>query len=92
VQRLAGARRMSVKEYLVYCEPCGYKRITDGSNDGDLTKVPRSDVPGGSPVLNPLTKEVDIKKSSKQPAMVKCPKCGRGIRVRKLKNEKNKST
>ena len=83
---------MSIKKYLVYCEPCGYKRITDGTNDEDLIKVSRSDVPGGAPQLNPHTKEVDIKKSSKQPTMVKCPKCGRGIRVRKLdkKNEKNK--
>ena len=85
---------MSIKKYLVYCEPCGYKRITDGSSDEDLKKVPRSDVPGGAPQLDPQTKKVKFKKSTPQPTMVKCPKCGRGIRVRKLKqkNEENKST
>jgi hypothetical protein len=85
---------MSIKQYLVYCEPCSYKRITDGSDDEDLVKVLRSDVPGGAPQLDPHTKETVTKKSSKQPPMVKCPKCGRGIRVRKLerKNEENKST
>tara|TARA_Y100000034_G_scaffold104648_1_gene131350 strand:- start:11673 stop:11936 length:264 start_codon:yes stop_codon:yes gene_type:complete len=84
---------MSIKKYLVYCEPCGYKRITDGSDDEDLKKVPRSDVPGGAPEIDPITKTVKIKKSTKQPIMVKCPKCGRGIRVRKLdrKNEEEKN-
>lgn len=83
---------MSIKKYLVYCEPCGYKRITDGSNDYDLTKVPRSEVPGGYPKLDLIKKEVKEPKSKSQPIMVKCPKCGRGVRVRKLdgKNEKKK--
>lgn len=86
---------MSIKKYLILCEPCGYKRITDGSNDGDIVKIPRSKVPGGAPKLNPQTKETVTKKSTRQPIMVKCPKCGRGVRVRKLKdknNEENKHT
>jgi len=83
---------MSIKKYLIYCEPCGYKKISDGTKEQDLTKVPRSDVPGGAPQIDPNTKLVKTKKSSKQPIMVKCPKCGRGVRVRKMKDEKNKPT
>lgn len=87
---------MSIKKYLILCEPCGYKRITDGSDDEDLVKIPRSDIPGGAPFIDTTEKKVKFKKSSKQPIMVKCPKCGRGIRIRKLdqknENKKNKFT
>jgi len=83
---------MSIKKYMVYCEPCGYKKFTDGSQeeDKDLVRIPKSEVPGGSPKLDPITNITKIKKSTKQSVMVKCPNCGRGIKVRKLnkKNEK----
>lgn len=84
---------MSIKKYLVYCEPCGYKRITDGSMDYDLVKIPRADIPGGSPEIDLASNTVKTKKSTKQLPMVKCPKCGRGIRVKKmdLKNEEKKN-
>lgn len=76
---------MSIKKYLIYCEPCGYKRITDGTDDHNIVKISRSSVPSGIPKLNFETKKIETKKDIKQPILVKCPKCGRGIRIKKNK-------
>ncbi len=90
---------MSVKTYQLYCEYCGYKRITDGSDVQDLRAVKTAPVPGGSPQIDPNAKKV-VKTGLHQPADVtsgtfvpkamlqrkrfKCPKCGRVIMARQI--------
>jgi len=77
---------MSLKTYLLYCEPCNWKRITDGSDVQDLVEIKRSPIPGGYPKLDPVTKKVIKPKPKKQPRQFKCPGCGRGILPKKIPN------
>ncbi len=90
---------MSVKTYQLFCDYCGYKRITDGSDIGDLREIKQSPIPGGSPILDPLGKK-EVKVELHQPASntngtiapkpvpqrkkFKCPKCGRVIMARQI--------
>lgn len=89
---------MSIKQYQLYCEHCGYKRFSDGSDVQDLVQLKTSDVPGGVPQLDPLAKKtiisgglhqpgiektgVIVKKDIKQPKKFKCPQCGYIIKPR----------
>ncbi len=75
---------MAVKLYQLYCDFCGYKRISDGSDVKDLREVKTSPIPGGIPFIDPLTKKVVAPKSSSQRKRFKCPKCGRSIMARQI--------
>lgn len=75
---------MSVKTYQLYCEICGYKRISDGSDVQDLKEIKTSPVPGGSPFIDPITKKVIAPSSQKQRKKFRCPKCGRVIMAREI--------
>jgi predicted RNA-binding Zn-ribbon protein involved in translation (DUF1610 family) len=90
---------MSVKTYQLYCDYCGYKRITDGSDVQDLREIKTSPVPGGVPQLDPLAKKTVVvalhqpavessgqivPKPSSQRKKFKCPKCGRVIMARQI--------
>jgi hypothetical protein len=75
---------MSVKRYRIYCEPCGYSRITDGSDCEDLVGMRVSPVPGGYPMVNPQTKQVEDRKPYRRGKWFKCPQCGRAVHPRKL--------
>lgn len=77
---------MSVKLYQLYCEICNWKRITDGSDIGDLFELKTSPIPGGIPELDPETKKTVIKKSLPRTKKFRCPKCGRGVLPRKIPN------
>lgn len=70
------------KRYMIFCEPCAYKKIVE-STDG-LVEIRRPKVPGGSPYIDPLTKKTKTKKATEQPPSVKCPKCGRGVVLKRL--------
>lgn len=87
---------MSIKQYLIYCEPCGYKTTSDGSDGEKFSRINRSEVPGGYPKVNLEEQNVKESKKFQQPVLVKCPHCGRGIRVKKLDatnyEKKNKFT
>lgn len=74
---------MSVKFYMLYCEICGWKKHTDGSDVGDIYQVKRSPIPGGVPYLDEQNKTV-TPKSHKQPKIFRCQKCGRPCKARKL--------
>lgn len=75
---------MSVKLYQLYCEICGYKRLTDGSDVTDLAEVKTSPIPAGVPFIDPETKKLTVPKPKKQLKKFKCPRCGRVVMARKL--------
>lgn len=75
---------MAIKHYRLYCEICGYKRITDGSDVGDLHELKVSNVPGGVPIINPQTKEKEDRPSRKPPKRFRCPNCGRVLIPKKV--------
>ena len=76
---------MGAKSYRIYCEICGYLRVTDGSqlDDHKLREIPRSKIQRNIPVLNEQDKTIPSEFVN-LPKMYKCPKCGRGIRIRKI--------
>ncbi len=85
---------MSIKKYTIYCEICGFLRITDGSQSEDkaLKEIKRGKIQRNLPTLNEEGKTEESKFLT-QPKMVKCPKCGRGIRIRKArKNEEDNAS
>lgn len=73
---------MSSKQYQLYCDHCGYKRFSDGTDVKDLVAVKTSDVPRGSPYLDPVTKKTVTPQAMKQPKKFKCPECGYVIKPR----------
>jgi len=73
-----------VKRWLVFCEPCSYKRILVSSEPHDLVEVKTAPIPGGAPRLDPETKKAKDRPVTSQPKKFKCPQCGRGVRATKL--------
>lgn len=86
---------MSVKLYQLYCEICNWKRITDGSDHG-LREAKSSPIQRGVPKLGEekdttlergfKSREIIEPKMKKLPKRFKCPKCGRIVRMKKIKN------
>ncbi len=73
-----------LKLYTLYCEPCGYKRLMDGSNVTDLIPYKQAMIPGGSPYRDPATGEIKTPPSRPNSKKFKCPNCGRVATVRKV--------
>lgn len=80
-----------LKLYSIYCEPCGYKKITDGSDVKGLIEFKTSPVPGGQPYRDMNTGEVRTPEARPQPKKFKCPNCGRVVTVRKVADSSNQS-
>ena len=76
--------KYSKKSYRFYCEICNFIKITDGRGEQDLVEIKRCPIPGGIPVLNKESGETDTPKAIKQPRLFRCPRCGRGMSVRKI--------
>lgn len=76
----------ATKRWFVFCEPCSYKQIVAAEEPipDNLTEIKTVSVPGGSPYIDPETKKTKTKPSQPRLKMVKCPKCGRGVVVKKL--------
>lgn len=68
---------MSVKRYLLFCEYCAYRRITDGSDASDLHEVKRAPLMTGVPKWNPIEQKTETTAPRKRKRLFKCPKCGR---------------
>lgn len=75
---------MSIKQYQLYCDHCGYKRFSDGTDVQDLVAVKTSDIPRGVPYLDPVTKKTVVPPAMKQPKKFKCPQCGYVIKPRAI--------
>ena len=56
---------------ILFCEACGYKAITD---EKEMELISRSEIQNG----------IKNKENLKQTSMIKCPKCGRGIILRRM--------
>ena len=72
------------KRYLLFCEPCSFKKIIETNNPDDLVSIKRSSVPSGSPKLDPATKKTKVSKAKENTKMCKCPRCGRGAIIKNL--------
>jgi predicted RNA-binding Zn-ribbon protein involved in translation (DUF1610 family) len=83
---------MSTKSYLLYCEICGFKRLTDGTDAKDLVEVKTSPMITNIPTLDTLTFKTIPAKFKKQKKRFKCPKCGRVVFPRKLDEPKSNNT
>jgi len=80
---------MSTKTYLLYCNFCGFKKITDGTKEKDMIEIKVSPLFLSPPTLDPITNKTIEAKFKKRPKRFKCPNCGRVIFPKKLKdNEK----
>ena len=66
---------MSIKTYSLKCEFCNYKKTATGSDFKELIEIP----------LAPTPKGLAAKRGHiKRPKLYRCPKCGRGIRSKKV--------
>jgi hypothetical protein len=72
--------------YRFYCEICGWKKITDGSDVNQLYEIKTSPIPGGIPKLNQETSKITYCKSINQARRFRCPKCGRCVIPKKIDN------
>lgn len=79
-----GSSFPEVKLYSMYCEPCGFRKLTDGSDLAGFVPYKQSAIPGGSPYLDPLTGKTVTPKVRQNTKKFKCPKCGRVITVKKI--------
>lgn len=73
-----------LKLYSIYCEPCGFKKLTDGSDVAGLIPYKQSRIPGGSPCRDQTTGQIVTPPSRSNTKKYKCPKCGRVVTVRKV--------
>ena len=72
------------KRYLIFCEPCSYKKIIESNDPEDLVLIKRSTIPASSPKLDPATKKTKVSKDKPNVKMCKCPRCGRGATIKSL--------
>ena len=82
--------------YRMYCDYCGYNKVTDGQDVKGLVEYKRSPIQRGIPQYDPAKKQMVTKDPIHLPKQFKCPGCGRLIRARKLSgvlagNDKGKS-
>ena len=82
---------MSVKSYLLYFQYCGFKKLTDGTDAKDLIEVKTSPMMMTIPKLDPLTGKTIPAQFKNQKKRFKCPKCGRLVFPKKLKDDSTQS-
>jgi predicted RNA-binding Zn-ribbon protein involved in translation (DUF1610 family) len=80
-----------LKLYIIYCEPCGFKKLTDGSDVSGLIPYKQSRIPGGSPYRDQATGQILTPESRPPSKKFKCPKCGRVVTVRKVADPNNQT-
>jgi len=75
-------------KFIVYCEPCGFKKITDEESLDQFFINKTTSVSRGVPFLDAVTNKVNKKKELKRNIQVRCPNCGRGVTTKLLKEKK----
>lgn len=78
-----------LKLYSIYCEPCGFKKLTDGSDIAGLIPYKQSRIPGGTAYRDQITGEIVTPEWRPNSKKFKCPKCGRVVTVRKVADPGN---
>jgi len=92
------AKKQITRKYVLYCEPCNFKKILDKPEDEDLIEIKKSMVPGGYPKLDIESGETKNRENLKRSKQYKCPKCGRGVTIKRYnvpigrKNDKKDKT
>jgi predicted methyltransferase len=84
-------KQEKTKRFLVFCEPCSYKKILNTDKPEDMVQIKVSPVPGGAPKLDPKTGKTITRPTTNQCNKVKCPKCGRGVVLKPLPDVYSKS-
>jgi hypothetical protein len=70
---------------MLYCEPCGYKRIVEvDEHVTDLPEIQTCPVQMKIPYIDPLTRKTVVPAAQPQAPKFKCPGCGRGVKLRDL--------
>jgi len=65
----------AAKLYQLLCN-CGWRRITDGSDVGDLYEIKTSPIPKGIPKLDVVKKTTVVQKDRERIRSFRCPECG----------------
>ncbi len=79
------------RTYIIYCEPCNYKKIIENPNEVGLIGVATSPVPGRIPILDPETNKTKTFDHVTTMPKYKCPNCGRAVILKKFNVPKGKS-
>lgn len=74
---------MAVKLYQLLCS-CGWKRITDGSDIGDLYEIKLSPVPRGIPKYDKQKKKTIESEPRDRIRRFRCPDCGHAVKPKKI--------
>ena len=88
-------RRVANKFYRLYCEICGYCKVTDGV-DIKLVEYKRSKIQGRIPRLDDERGKTVISEIRALPKKYKCPGCGRllgprGVKEMEIGKEENET-
>lgn len=70
--------------FLLFCEPCSFKKVIIDEIAKNYEGLPRAAVPGGYPAWDEESKSIKARKTIQQPTMANCPKCGRGVILKRL--------
>ena len=70
--------------YRLYCDYCGYNKVTDGANCKGLVEYKRAAIQKGIPQYDAQKKKIVQPEMFHLPKQFKCPGCGRLVRPRKL--------
>jgi predicted RNA-binding Zn-ribbon protein involved in translation (DUF1610 family) len=76
---------MKFQRLIVYCEPCGFKKIID-NEESQLKEIPTSSIQTNIPQLDMATNKTIPSKFKPQSKKFKCPNCGRGVTAKALPN------
>jgi DNA-directed RNA polymerase subunit RPC12/RpoP len=78
-------QKTSNNRTMLFCEPCGYKRIIESEADvADLTENKTSPVQLHIPILDETSLKMKPSKFQEQAKRYKCPQCGRTVKTREL--------
>jgi DNA-directed RNA polymerase subunit M/transcription elongation factor TFIIS len=80
-------KQKKIKRFIVYCEPCGFKKIVDEDSLNEFFINETTSVFGGAPFIDIITKKTKKKKNVKRNIQVRCPKCGRGVSTKFVKEK-----
>lgn len=77
------------KLYLIRCDYCAWKRVTNGKNVDDLHEIKATPVPLGFPKFDKAENKVIDPLYKEQRKRFRCPGCGRTIVVRDYVEQKD---
>jgi hypothetical protein len=77
---------------MIFCEVCNYKTIfTADESPAGLTVLPSSNIQLAVPRYDKEQKKTIATAALERQPMAKCPKCGRGVRIKELSSTYSKA-